>query len=65
MERISPWFDKYQSRIEEGAEYSRELDAYRWLIEEFRVSVFAQQLGTHGKVSETRLSKAWDAVKRA
>lgn len=29
----------------------------RWLLEEFKVSVFAQQLGTAGKVSEKRLMR--------
>lgn len=29
----------------------------RWMIEELRVSLFAQQLGTHGKVSIQRLQK--------
>ena len=30
----------------------------RWLIEEFRVSLFAQHLGTHGSVSAQRIMKA-------
>jgi len=34
-----------------------ELDEARWLIEEFRVSLFAQQLGTDGAVSEKRIRK--------
>jgi ATP-dependent helicase HrpA len=32
---------------------------YRWLLEEFRVSLFAQQLGTAQKVSAKRLEQAW------
>jgi len=31
------------------------LQHYRWLIEEFRVSLFAQELGTAEKVSAKRL----------
>ncbi|RXR22744.1 DUF3418 domain-containing protein [Oerskovia turbata] len=34
-----------------------ELDEARWLIEELRVSLFAQQLGTDGPVSEKRIRK--------
>ncbi|MGF0114922.1 ATP-dependent RNA helicase HrpA [Promicromonospora sp. Marseille-Q5078] len=34
-----------------------ELDDVRWLIEELRVSLFAQQLGTDGAVSEKRIRK--------
>jgi ATP-dependent helicase HrpA len=32
---------------------------YRWLLEEFRVSLFAQQLGTARPVSAKRLEQAW------
>jgi len=32
---------------------------YRWLIEELRVSLFAQQLGTSRPVSAKRLEQAW------
>jgi ATP-dependent helicase HrpA len=35
-----------------------ELAQVRWLIEELRVSLFAQQLGTDGPVSEKRIRKA-------
>lgn len=33
---------------------------YRWLIEELRVSLFAQTLGTVRPVSEKRLEHAWE-----
>jgi len=38
------------------------LEEVRWLIEELRVSFFAQQLGTPVKVSEKRIRKALAAV---
>jgi len=38
------------------------LDEFRWLLEEYRVSVFAQSLGTAVKVSEKRLAAAWKNV---
>jgi len=38
------------------------VDEYRWLMEEFRVSLFAQQLGTRAKVSVQRLQKAWQKI---
>jgi ATP-dependent helicase HrpA len=34
----------------------------RWMLEELRVSLFAQQLGTPRPVSEQRIVKAIDAV---
>ncbi|MBD5784901.1 ATP-dependent RNA helicase HrpA [Cellulosimicrobium terreum] len=36
---------------------ARELAEVRWLVEELRVSLFAQQLGTDGPVSEKRIRK--------
>jgi len=35
---------------------------YRWMLEEFRVSLSAQQLGTRQPVSEKRLVERWDQV---
>lgn len=35
---------------------------YRWLLEEFRVSLFAQNLGTKQAVSEKRLRERWLSV---
>lgn len=37
-----------------------EHDPYRWMLEEFRVSLFAQQLKTAYPVSAKRMDKAWD-----
>jgi ATP-dependent helicase HrpA len=36
-----------------------ELDSFRWAVEEFRISLFAQQIKTKQPVSEKRLEKAW------
>ena len=35
---------------------------YRWMLEEFRVSLYAQQLGTRTPVSEKRLQQQWGLV---
>ncbi len=37
---------------------------YRWMLEEFRVSLFAQNLGTRQAVSEKRLRQQWDKVRQ-
>ncbi|MEM7624021.1 MAG: ATP-dependent RNA helicase HrpA [Planctomycetota bacterium] len=42
-----------------------ELTAYRWMLEEWRVSLFAQELGTSIPVSEKRLDRQWKKVQRA
>ncbi len=35
---------------------------YRWMVEEFRVSLFAQELGTYASVSGKRLEKIWAKI---
>jgi ATP-dependent helicase HrpA len=44
-----------------GAPHAR-LDEYRWLLEELRVSLFAQELRTPQPVSSKRLDKAWSQI---
>ena len=39
-----------------------ELARYRWMLEEFRVSLYAQSLGTALPVSSKRLQEQWQAV---
>ncbi|MEM7455197.1 MAG: ATP-dependent RNA helicase HrpA [Planctomycetota bacterium] len=41
-----------------------ELEQFRWMIEELRVSLFAQTLGTSLTVSEKRLMKQWKKVRQ-
>lgn len=59
------WQD-YQKRLEkhrkEGVS-DPELGKFRWMIEELRVSMFAQELKTPYPVSVKRLQKAWEGVK--
>jgi ATP-dependent helicase HrpA len=38
---------------------------YRWMLEEYRVSLFAQQLGTRRPVSEKRLRESLKQVKKS
>src|SRR5690606_26550626 len=38
------------------------LDEFRWLLEELRISLFAQELRTPQPVSVKRLEKAWSAL---
>ena len=41
---------------------SEQLDYYRWMLEEYRVSLFAQEIKTKFPVSEKRLRKYWDTL---
>jgi ATP-dependent helicase HrpA len=41
------------------------MEGFRWLIEELRVSLFAQELKTPEPVSVKRLDKRWAELSRA
>lgn len=66
MTAVTPWWSRYLERLaEEGCVYDSALDEYRWLLEEYRVSLFAQKLGTAVKTSPKRLAAAWKSVQTA
>jgi ATP-dependent helicase HrpA len=48
--------------IERKGTADARLDEYRWLLEELRVSLFAQELRTPQPVSVKRLDKAWQQL---
>ena len=56
-----PWQVKMQSR-ELNGEQRRQLLAFRWQLEELRISLFAQQLKTPYPVSVKRLEKHWQEI---
>ncbi|WP_426149390.1 ATP-dependent RNA helicase HrpA [Pseudomonas sp. DC3000-4b1] len=56
---------QYQARATKHAQEGKrdpELVTYRWWLEEYRVSLFAQQLGTRVPISDKRLAKQWTLV---
>ncbi|NNL95268.1 MAG: DUF3418 domain-containing protein, partial [Xanthomonadales bacterium] len=63
--RLDDYWQRYLDYLAAGNEYDLALDEYRWLCHEFRVSLFAQHLGTAQKVSPKRLEQAWQAVVNA
>jgi ATP-dependent helicase HrpA len=60
LAELRPLEQRYTRRLSDlkGAADAR-LDEYRWLLEELRVSFFAQELRTPQPVSVKRLDKAW------
>jgi ATP-dependent helicase HrpA len=53
------WQDKINVLNQAHAEIPQDLQDYRWLIEELRVSLFAQELKTPFPISIKRLEKIW------
>ncbi|MDN5872056.1 MAG: ATP-dependent RNA helicase HrpA [Nitrococcus sp.] len=65
MQAIRPLWEQYRRRGEQHARkglHDPRLERYRWLLEEYRVSLFAQELGTREKVSQRRLQEVWQQV---
>jgi ATP-dependent helicase HrpA len=66
LHAIEPLWSRYASKREEQLRQGvrdPELVRYRWMLEEFRVSFFAQQLGTVMTVSVKRLDKQWEQTR--
>lgn len=66
MAQIEPLWERYETRSKRLADFGvhdAELVLFRWMIEEFRVSLFAQELGTLMTVSPQRLEKQWAKVR--
>ena len=56
------WQEKTDSLVKQGQPVSDDLTAFKWMIEELRVSLFAQELKTPYPVSVKRLLKEWGNV---
>jgi ATP-dependent helicase HrpA len=66
LHTIEPLWSQYASKRDEQQRqgvHDPELITYRWMLEEFRVSFFAQQLGTAMTVSVKRLSRQWEKTR--
>ncbi|WP_241033533.1 DUF3418 domain-containing protein, partial [Neisseria mucosa] len=57
------WQEKTDGLVKQGQPVSDDLAAFRWMIEELRVSLFAQELKTPYPVSVKRLLKVWEGLK--
>ena len=54
------WQEKTDSLVKQGQPVSDDLATFKWMIEELRVSLFAQELKTPYPVSVKRLLKEWE-----
>ena len=62
---LAGYWEQYQARLKKHLQEGKrdsELALYRWMLEEYRVSLWAQQLGTKMAVSDKRLNKQWSQV---
>jgi ATP-dependent helicase HrpA len=65
VSRLSPLWERFIARSMDHLARGRsdpEREQYRWMMEEYRVSLFAQELGTAYAVSQKRLDRQWAKV---
>lgn len=62
VQQVQDAYGELLGKVPAGREPSAELRAIRWMVEELRVSFFAQGLGTPTPVSEKRILKAMEAA---
>jgi ATP-dependent helicase HrpA len=63
-DRVAGAYQEAVGRLAPARRSGADARAVRWMIEELRVSLFAQVLGTPGPVSEKRILAALDRLAR-
>ncbi|MBR7887912.1 ATP-dependent RNA helicase HrpA [Marinomonas sp. A79] len=64
LEILWQTFERQKRAHHDKALYDPELIKYRWMLEEYRISLFAQSVGTLEPISDKRLAKQWNEVKK-
>jgi ATP-dependent helicase HrpA len=65
--QIAPYQEKLhklRAHLPQSLAMRREIETFRWMIEEFKVSVFAQELGTAMPISPTRLDQQLEIIRQ-
>jgi ATP-dependent helicase HrpA len=68
LRQLAPYEDalkKLTAQARRTSEARRELETFRWMVEEFKVSIFAQELGTAMPVSPKRLNQQLERIHQA
>ncbi|MEV4125187.1 ATP-dependent RNA helicase HrpA [Nocardia sp. NPDC049707] len=64
IDRVLAAYDRLVNALPETRRHAPDITEIWWMIEEFRVSLFAQKLGTPYPVSTKRIEKAIAAIRR-
>ena len=62
LQQLSRQYRDRAQRLRQEGRVDPRLEEWRWMLEEYRVSLFAQQLGTRMPVSAKRLGKLWQEM---
>lgn len=60
----TPWLRTLREQQKSGGTVDPKMQDFRWMLEELRVSLFAQELRTPMPVSVKRLQKVWESMQR-
>ena len=66
LRQLAPYQEalrQLQDQPQGTSEVKRRVEAFRWLVEEFKVSLFAQELGTAMPVSTKRLDQQLEIIR--
>ncbi|CAK0753754.1 ATP-dependent RNA helicase HrpA [Gammaproteobacteria bacterium] len=61
LAEIAPWWARFLERTRADIHHPK-LEELRWMLEEWRISLFAQEIKTAIPVSEKRVEKAWTGI---
>ena len=62
LDKIYNEYDKLKAKAPKGQPASEDFEEIYWMIEELRISLFAQQLGTKYPISAKRIKQAMEKV---
>jgi ATP-dependent helicase HrpA len=65
VDELNEFWQRFNAKYkasQQMQQYLPDLMEYRWMLEEYRVSLFAQKLGTRFPVSAKRIEKQWQKV---
>jgi ATP-dependent helicase HrpA len=66
LRQLAPYQDslrKLQAQPTRSPEGLRQIESFRWMIEEFKISLFAQEIGTAMPVSPKRLDQQLEIIR--
>ena len=66
LHRLAPYQDalrELQAQPARSPEVRRQIEAFRWMVEEFKISLFAQELGTAMPISPQRLEQHLEIIR--
>jgi ATP-dependent helicase HrpA len=69
MQEMAPLIQQYQRaekalRVQGQGGNDPRMEEFRWMLEELRIALFAQELRTPVPMSVKRLQKVWESMQR-